>query len=219
MLKTWAARLPFPREERASLTQAWSWKVILSSNKHSSVGGSCLPASKCPHYALANFPLLSAPGISITKCLINIRCFRGMNFTAPLCQEFEHRTLALMGFCLYITRPIQWICSRWICSQMPICPKSLCDSSLGQKRSSWAMHCLLNLSQRGTSPNHFYCQRRKKLGESGIVLIRAHEVYKKIQFVDDAGRWKTTPLTELLPWALFTFCQASQSDWSIMCMF
>lgn len=147
-----------------------------------------------------------------------------MTCAAPLSRAFQHKTHALLGFYLYGTHPIQWLklqqkglnpnaqlpeLYHWPFSRQKRVPN----------RSSWATPCLWNLSQQEISPNTFYCQRKEKLGESGIVLIRAYEVYKKIQFVEDAGRWKTSSLTEWVLWAHFTFCQASQSVWSIKCMF
>jgi len=43
---------------------------------------------------------------------------------------------------------------------------------------------------------YFLLSERREMCESSIVLIRAYEVYNKIQFVEDAGRRKTSLLTE-----------------------
>lgn len=162
---------------------------------------------------------------TITRYLINIRCSRVVNYTTTPSQAFRHKIHTLLGFHLYVTHPVQWVRLQ----ESGLHPNAQLPDfyhwcfSRPEKhvpnRSRWAMHCLRHLSQQEISSNTFYCQRKERLWESGILLIRAYEVYNKIQFVEDAGRWKTSPLTEWVLWAHFTLCQASQSVWSIKCIF
>lgn len=75
---------------------------------------------------------------------------------------------------------------------MPSCPNSLCDPSLGQKsmyQTGAAELCTAcEICYSKEFHQTVFIARSKKLEESGIVLISAHEVYKKMQFVEDAGR-------------------------------